>query len=98
MINDKDIMEKQIEALTELEKIILVNRILSKICSKNLLFEPGGVGELINSEVIHESYKLLNKWIRQDNDVLRNEYNRFMMDNKNKGENGSKKVKETETG
>ena len=61
-----------------------------------MLFEPGQ-GELIKSGVLHELYKLLNEWIRQDNDVLRNEYDRFVTDNKNKGDNGSKNVKETET-
>ena len=61
-----------------------------------MLCEPKN-SESINSRVIHEMNKLLNKWIRQDNDVLKNEYDKFVTDSKNKKENKLEIIKEIET-
>ena len=90
VIKKENELKEQIKLLTALEKITLVNRILSKVGSKNLLFEPEN-DKFVNSEVINEVNKLLNDWTIQDNDVLKNEYKEFVKENKNKKEKENKK-------
>ena len=58
---DKDkSIEEQIELLTELEKVQLVNRILGNM-GANQLFEPKGQ-ELIHPGVLEAASRLLNDW------------------------------------
>ena len=91
---DKDkFMEEQIESLTELEKVQLVNRILGNM-GANQLFEPEGQ-EPIHPGVLEAAYSLLNDWMKQDNDILRIEYDGFVTDNENKKENENETTKET---
>ena len=93
-IIDKDkFMEEQIESLTELEKVKLVNRILNKMGS-NQLFKPEGK-ESIHPVVLQETYKLLNEWMKQDNNILRTEYDEFVMDNENNGETKTRVINDT---
>ena len=84
------------EALTELEKVKLVNRICNKMWSFNQLFKPEGKHP-IHPGVLQEMYKLLDEWMKQDNNFLRMEYDGLVMDNKEKEVNKSKDIKEKET-
>ena len=79
VIDEDKFMEEQIELLIELEKVQLVNRILGNK-GANLLLEPEGE-EQIHPAVLGAAYSLLNDWMKQDNNVLRIEYDRFMTDN-----------------
>ena len=91
---DKDkFMEEQIKSLTELEKVQLVNRILGNM-GANELFEPEGE-EPIHPGVLEAAYNLLNDWMKQDNYILRIEYNGFVTDNKNKRQTEKKVINET---
>ena len=62
-------MDKQIESLTELETVQLVNRILWNI-GLNQLFELEGQ-QPIHPGVLETAYILLNDWMKQDNPMLR---------------------------
>ena len=92
MINKDKFMEEQIESLTELEKVQLVNRILENM-GANQLFEPKGQ-ESIHPGVLESAYSLLNDWMKQDNNILRIEYDGFVTDNENQKENENKMIKE----
>ena len=59
VIDEEQFMQEQIEALTELEKVKLVNRMFIKIGSNLQLFEPEGKKQ-IHPGVLHETYKQLN--------------------------------------
>ena len=93
MIDEDKFVEEQIELLIELEKVHLVNRILGNM-GANQLFVPKGQ-ESIHPGVLEATYSLLNDWMKQDNNILRIEYDRFVTDNKNKKKNENKTTKET---
>ena len=73
VIDEEQFMQEQIEALTELEKVKLVNRMLIKLKFNHTLFEPEGK-EQIHPGVLHQTYKLLNMWMKEKNNILREEY------------------------
>ena len=56
-------MKEKIEAMTEINKLKLVNMILKNI--RNKLLEPEG-DEAINPQVSMIANKLLNNWLDQD--------------------------------
>ena len=93
MIDKDKFMKEQIESLTELEKVQLVHRILGNMRA-NELFEPKGE-EPIYLGVLEAAYTLLNDWMEQDNDILRIEYNRFLVDKENKSQAENKVINET---
>ena len=64
VIDEEQFMQEQIEALTELEKVKLVNRMLIKMGSTVQLFEPEGK-KPIHPGVLHETYKNLIMWMKK---------------------------------
>ena len=64
---DKFIIE-QIELLTKLDKVQLVNRTLDNM-GANQLFEPKRK-ELIHPRVLEAAYNLLDDWMKQDNNIV----------------------------
>ena len=93
MIDKDKFMEEKIELLTKLEKVQLVNWILGNM-GANQLFEPEKQ-ESIHPGGLEAAYSSLNDWMKQDNDILRIEYDGFVTDNENKKENENKTTKET---
>ena len=76
-----------------MEKVQLVNRILGNM-GANQIFEPKGEGS-IHPVVLEAAYNLLNDWMKQDNNILRIEYDGFVTDNENKKGNENETTKET---
>ena len=64
VIDEEQFMQEQIEALTELEKVKLVNRMFIKLEYTFQLFEPEGK-EPIHPGVLHETYRHLNMWMKE---------------------------------
>ena len=69
---------------------------LIKLKFDHTLFEPEGK-EQIHPGVLHETYKQLNMWMKEKNNILREEYDRFVMENKNNEIQQSKGIKVKET-
>ena len=92
VIDEDKFMEEQIELLTELEKVQLVNRILGNM-GANQLFEPKGE-ESIHPGVLEAAYSLLNDWMKQYNNILRIEYDGFVTENDTKNETENKMINE----
>ena len=67
IIREKTIKE-QIEDMTEIEKLKLVNTLLENM-SMNQLFEPKG-NKMINSQVTMVVNQLLSDWLGHDNNIL----------------------------
>ena len=96
LIDEEQFIQEQIEALTELEKVQLVNRMFIKLKYNYTLFEPEGK-DPIHPGVLHETYYNLNLWMKNKTNILREEYDQFVMDNKNNEVKQSKGIKEKET-